>query len=85
MRRKNKTNIIISFVAYMGNSPYQINLSQYFFGNTYFSLAEYNNENNWENIKIMIANNVNKANKAESGDPRYVYSENIVILNVLEN
>ena len=30
MRRKNKDNIMISFVAYMGNYPNQISVSQHF-------------------------------------------------------
>lgn len=85
MERKNKDNIIISFVAYMGNYPNQINLSQHFFGNVYISLEDYNRESNWENLKRKIANNVNKANAAEPGDSRFVYQENIAILNVLEN
>lgn len=31
MGRKNKDNIMISFVAYMGNYPNQISVSQHFF------------------------------------------------------
>ena len=85
MGRKNKGNIMISFVAYMGNYPYQINLSQHFFGNTYISLEDYNRESNWENLKCLIANNINKTNGTEPGDSRFVYQENIAILNVLEN
>lgn len=85
MKRKNKDNIMISFVAYMGNLPHQISLSQHFFGNVYFSLEDYNKESNWENIKQMIANNVNRANAATVEDSRYIYKENIAILNVLEN
>lgn len=85
MGRKNKDNIMISFVAYMGKYPNQISLSQHFFGNIYISLEEYNRESNWENLKRIIANTINNANGAEPGDPRYIYKENIAILNVLEN
>ena len=35
MGRKNKDNIMISFVAYMEKYPNQISLSQHFFGNMY--------------------------------------------------
>lgn len=85
MGRKRKDNIMISFVAYMGNSPRQISLSQHFFGNVYVSLEDYNKESNLENIKQMIATNVNRVNATTVGDPRYIYKENIAILNVLEN
>ena len=85
MRRKNKDNIMISFVAYMGNYPNQISVSQHFFGNMYISLEEYNRESNWENLKRIIANNINNATGTEPGDSRFIYQQNIVILNVLEN
>lgn len=85
MGRKNKDNIMISFVAYMGKCPNQISLSQHFFGNIYISLEEYNRESNWENLKRIIANTINNANEAEPGDFRFIYQQNIVILNVLEN
>lgn len=85
MGRKNKDNIMISFVAYMGNYPNQISVSQHFFGNIYISLEEYNRESNWENLKRIIANTINNANGAEAGDFRFVCQQNIVILNVLEN
>lgn len=82
MGRKNKDNIMISFVAYIGS---QINLQKHFFGNMYISLEKYNRESNWENLKRIIANNINNANGTEPGDSRFVYQQNIAILNVLEN
>lgn len=86
MKRKNKSSIIISFVAYIGGSNNHINLSQhYYFGNAYFSLDEYNKESNWENIKMIIANTANESNKAVPGDNNYINSGSIAILNVLEN
>lgn len=82
MRRKNKDNIMISFVAYIGS---QINLQKHFFGNAYISLEEYDRESNWENLKQRIANQINNVNGAEPGDFYFVCQQNIVILNVLEN
>lgn len=78
-------DVLISFIAYMGNMPYQISLSQYFFGNVYISLEDYNKENSWKNIKQMMVEKINQANAATVGDSRYVYRENIAILNVLKN
>lgn len=78
-------DVLISFVAYIGNSPYQISLSKHFFGNVYISLEDYNKESRWKNIKQMMADKINKANLATVGDSRYVYEENIAILNILKN
>lgn len=78
-------DVLISFVAYMGNSPYQISLSKHFFGNVYISLEDYNKESRWKTIKQMMADKINKANLATVGDSRYVYEENIAILNILKN
>lgn len=85
MERNNKQYIMISYVAYMGAPRNITGLSQHFFGNIYFSLEDYNKESNWENLKQIMARNINEANRTTPGDIYYIYGENIVILNVLEN
>lgn len=76
-------DILISFVAYLGNDKDRLDFDRKIFCNSIIPKEEYIKINNWGSLKEILAKQMNKKNNAENNDFTILPSH-IAILNIIE-